>query len=148
MGNECVMSSTDVCSITLSTCGFFSSIGQSMFASGEVAHTPSRYTVLPSCLSTDSCTVMCSVTVDFAQPTCPKSLIIAIDRLRSPPSSVALRRALAIRNSPPPPGCFQCTSDPGHPDQVPWTLRRLHDSYLSHHRRIYPPPGVLLVRSS
>jgi hypothetical protein len=67
------------------TCGIFSSIGQSMFASGEVAHTPSRYTVLPSCLSTESCTVMCSVTADRAQPTCPKSLFIAIDRLRSPP---------------------------------------------------------------
>jgi len=66
------------------TCGFFSSTCRSMFASGEIAHTPSRYTVLLSCLSTESCTITCSVTADRAQPTCPKSLFIAIDRLRSP----------------------------------------------------------------
>ena len=66
------------------TCGFFSLICRSMYASGKVAYTPSRYTVLLSCLSTKSCTIMCSVTADCAQPTCPKSLFIAIDKLRSP----------------------------------------------------------------
>ena len=34
--------------------------------------------------------------------------------------------ALAMRMSPPPPGVFQYTSDPGRPDQVFWTLWRLH----------------------
>jgi hypothetical protein len=47
-----------------------------------------------------------------------------------------------MRMSPSPPGVFQYTSDPGHPDQVPWTTQRLHDSYSSHHRQISPPPGV------
>ena len=83
-----------------------------------------------------------------------------------------------MRMSPPPPGVFQRTPDPGRPDQVPWTLwhlhdrihiiidesllllecynipdqvilirilRRPHDPYSSHHRQIYPPPGVLNV---
>ena len=73
------------------TCGFFSSTCRSMFASGEVAHTPSRYTVLLSCLSTESCTVMCSVTADrfethivFYAANVSNSLFIAIDKLRSP----------------------------------------------------------------
>ena len=64
-------------------CGFFSSTCRSMFASGEVAYTPSRYTVLLSCLSTNLARHGL-VTADRAQPTCPKSLFIAIDKLRSP----------------------------------------------------------------
>ena len=52
-----------------------------------------------------------------------------------------------MRMSPPPPGVFQYTSDSGHPDQVPWTLRRLYDPYSSHHRQISPPLGVFQYTS-
>ena len=110
------------------TCGFFSSTCRSMFASGEVAYTPSRYTVFLSVLNLAR---HGSVTADRAQPTCPKSFFIVIDRLHSPAHSLATRGlsilALAMRMSPPPPGVFQCTPDPGRPDQVPWTLWRLYD---------------------
>ena len=90
----CLSALTSVLSRS-STCGFFSSICRSMFASGEIASYPvtvrlGSSSIMDLCPSTESCTVMCSVTADrfetFYSATMPNSLFTAIKRLLSPAS--------------------------------------------------------------
>ena len=132
MGNECVISSTDVGAITLRYMWVLLIDLQINVCVRRSSFIPRHGTQYCYHVSVLFLARHGSVTADRAQPTCPKSLFIVIDQLRSPAHSLATRGlsilALAMRMSPPPPGVIQCTPDPGHPDdQVPWTLWRLYD---------------------
>ena len=90
MGKECVTSSTDVCAVTLGYMRVLLIDLNINVCVGSYSFIPRHGTqFLLSCLSTESCTITCSVTADrlehslcSAQPTCPKLHFIAIDKLR------------------------------------------------------------------
>ena len=70
------------------TCGFFSSIGQSMLASGESASYLVTIRlgcgpVVGSCLSTESCTFVCSVTADRYAANTFNSSVVTVGRFSS-----------------------------------------------------------------